>query len=124
MAAKDSTRKLTQPKQREELHVYASRCAWSGPISAVGLLDTGDIQIAGKTVRNSGLPCCPYCKSVLFQCDESEWWRGAQEHDLKGHMNYVEFLKWKEAQPRCWQAMEDAAVAFTEATGKPVTLKL
>lgn len=116
-----------QTTQSSNLHVAAVHCSWSGPISAVGFLDTGELTIKKASgdvkVKSPGLPCCPFCKSVLMQYDEKEWNDGAVKHEQAGATNYVEFLKWKEAQRTCWKTLASAAVAFTAATGKPVKLK-
>lgn len=109
-------------KQSDKLHVSAVCCAWSGPISAVGLLNMGKMTVGGKEIESPGLPCCPHCKSVLMQYDEAEWWQGAERHEKAGATNYVEFLKWKEAQNKCFQTVELAADAFRAETGKPLKL--
>lgn len=93
----------------ERLHVYGVNCAWSGPIGATGRL------------KGLGIPCCPFCGSVLFQIEEKLWQDGIAPHEAS-HANYSEFLKWKEDQPRCWPTVKEAALAFEKATGKKVGL--
>ncbi len=61
-------------------YVYGVRCAWFGPISAVG-------QLPG------GLPCCPHCKSILFEMDEADWWAGVDKHDAT-HPGYRKMIEW------------------------------
>lgn len=100
------------PRNHQKLHVWAASCAWSGPIERTA-------QLAG-----SGIPCCPYCYSVLLQGDEDDWWRRAAEWDANGHTNYVEFLTWKESRGRCWETLKLAAADFEKATSKKVTLEL
>ena len=64
----------------DDRYVYGARCAWFGPISAVGHLP-------------GGLPCCPYCKSVLFEMPESQWWEGVDRHE-KVHPGYRAMIEW------------------------------
>jgi hypothetical protein len=90
--------------------VYSAGCSWHGPISE-----------AERTKDEIGLPCCPFCGSVLFQIgSEEEWWRGAREHDARGHSNYVALLTWHLPQKRCWPSLRAAAVAFQQETGLEV----
>lgn len=91
------------------LHVYAACCAWHGSI----------YEAASSTI-----PVCPHCGSPLFQIEEDKWKDGAIAHEAKGHTHYVEFLEWVNKAPRCWRDLQTAAVAFLNATGKRVVLKL
>lgn len=85
----------------ESLQVYSARCSWHGPIESVG-----------KTQGEPSIPCCPHCGSVLFQTDKEQWWKGAKEHEAKGHQNYEAFLRWAEKQHRCWPTLADAAQEY------------
>lgn len=114
----------------ENLHVYAATCSWHGPISEVGTmkLPATEATIGGKKVMiggedSYGLPCCPHCQSVLFQMDEDKFWRGALEHQQKGHTNYETFLRWTMTQKRCWPTLAEAAAAYTLESSRPVVLK-
>lgn len=95
--------------QPKKLHVYAMNCSWHGSIDKVKVLG-----------GPGGIPCCPFCESMLMQADEEGWFLAARQHDKDGHENYYEFLKWTEQQPRCWKSLEAAIEAFFVATGKQV----
>jgi hypothetical protein len=111
----------------EELHVYSARCVWSGPIKNVGMLPTPEFQLKNTggskpiTVPASSIPCCPYCKSVLYQQEEEAWQEGVNRY-AETHPGYAELLAWIEQQPRCYPTMQVAAAAFTKETGKSVIL--
>jgi len=98
------------PRQSSNLHVYAALCSWNGHISQIGL--------AGE----HRLPCCPHCRSMLFQIDEDRWQSGAREHEEKGHTHYVEFMSWCSTNGKCWRSLEEAALHFERATGRTVIL--
>lgn len=107
---------------RSGLHVYGAVCSWSGPIEKVGLLPAKDISIPGRKepIKSQGLPCCPYCKGVLFQMDESEWWQGVDAYERKGATNYRAFIEWKERIGKCFRNALQAKEAFEAETGKIV----
>lgn len=119
--------KLGLKKQRElagfidKLHVYSAGCSWHGPISQVGktkdlpetiaYVGNKAIKIGGK---DSGLPCCPYCGSMLFQIEENKWWGGAKSFN-ETHPNYLRFIQWSMRQNRCWANNTEAAKAYNTA---------
>lgn len=102
-------------RDEDTRYTWSSTCSWHGPIQEVGV-----------TKDSYRLPCCPYCGAMLFESPpdtpdaEQEWWKGAAEHEQKGHTNYVEFLRWTREQKRCWPRLRIASKAFEEATGKSV----
>ena len=105
-----------------KLHVYAAHCGWSGSILDTGTLPLPPSANLPPEIKNAGIPCCPYCKSPLFQVEEEKWWKEAAIHEAKGHPNYVDFAKWKESQRKCWPTLAEAAVEYKQATGKEVVL--
>lgn len=117
-----------------KLHVYSARCSWHGPIEKAGLLDMGPAPIQLKTatrtielkpVPGGGLPCCPFCKSVLFQIDEDKFWKDCVKYAKQTNSpNYPEFMLWLMKQPRCWPTVSDAAAVFFHETGKLVPLSI
>lgn len=66
---------------------YSAHCTWWDSIQKVG-------KIPGV-----GLPCCPVCKSVLFEMpDEAAWFSQVDAHEARGHPGYrkmVEFGRGK-----------------------------
>lgn len=62
--------------------VHGATCAWWDSIDKVGS-------------TASGLPACPHCGGVLFECpNEQSWWEGAEKWEQDGHPGYVAFLEW------------------------------
>lgn len=92
-------------------YVYSARCTWNGPIQAVGKLP-------------SGLPCCPQCRSPLFELpSELEWTKAAHAYEREGHTGYASFMTWMRG--RCFRGSSrllDAAQAYQKETGRAVTL--
>ena len=65
------------PTKVDTRFVYGAKCLFMGPI-----------QLVAKTP--SGLPCCPHCGGVLYQCDSKEaFLKGASDY-AKGHPGYLE----------------------------------
>jgi len=50
----------TPPAYRERLVAYGARCTWWDAKPNAARLP-------------SGLPCCPFCSGVLFECEEAAW---------------------------------------------------
>lgn len=100
-------RKLTRKEKIErqlngfthKLHVYGATCAWHGPIEQTGRI-------------GPGIPCCPHCRGVLLQIDESKWLSGAERHETENFPRYREFLDWINAQPRCYENADEAEAAW------------
>lgn len=63
-----------------KLIAYGANCVWWDSIDKSGIL-------------NSGLPCCPICRNVLFQMNEAEWQERVVNFD-KTHKGYAEFIAW------------------------------
>lgn len=106
------------------LHVYSVGCSWHGPIKNVGKTEDlpvteifapeSKLKIGELGGKGSGLPCCPFCGSMLFQEDTNKWWEGAKQWD-KEHPNYFRFLQWTEKQKRCWRNNSEAAVYYNNS---------
>lgn len=78
--------------------VYGAHCTWWDSIMKASKLPTG-------------IPCCPFCKSVLFEFpDLDAFMEGVDKYERDGHPGYKELLKWQ--QGKCFQTMEDAARAM------------
>jgi len=100
----------------ENLIVYGARCVWWDDIDKVGFIESvgvGNISIGPRGKVNidiQKLPCCPYCKGVLFQMDEEDWWRGVDNHENKGHLGYRDFITW--LQGKCFPDQQVAEKVY------------
>lgn len=83
----------------EKLIAYGVRCVWWDSIDKVAVLN---------------LPCCPFCKSVLFQEDEQKWWNGIDRYEREGHPGYRKMMEW--GRGRCYPTMEALQQAFESRT--------
>ena len=81
--------------------VYGARCVWWDSIDKVDTLP-------------SGLPCCPFCRGVLFQIDEAEWDADAKEYEDAGHEGYVKFIEW--LRGKCFLTQKAAEAAYAEVS--------
>lgn len=67
---------------KDKRFVYGARCCWFGSITEVGHTD-------------GGLPCCPHCRSVLYEMpDETTWWDGVDRYEASGHPGYRAMVEW------------------------------
>ncbi len=85
----------------ENIVVYGVRCVWWDFINNAGVL------------KDSGLPCCPHCGSVLFQMDESEWWQGVDNYESAGRPGYRKFVEWLHG--KCFPTLFAAKQAYKAA---------
>lgn len=63
--------------------VHGANCSWWDSIDKVG--------------SNDGLPCCPFCKGMLFEVpDEKTWWDGVDKYAAAGIGRpwYRKFIEW------------------------------
>ena len=68
-----------------------------------------------------GLPCCPYCGSILFEVpSQAHWDHGVDKHEAAGHTGYRDFLAWTRTQKKCWPSLRVACAVYQQETGKPV----
>jgi hypothetical protein len=72
--------------------VYGARCSW-----------WDDINKANK--NEVGLPCCPFCGSVLFETDLESWNVAIAVHDKK-HPGYKKVVQWMKG--KCFLSYEVA----------------
>jgi hypothetical protein len=89
-----------------DLMVYGVGCCWFDNISKV-------------SQHPSGIPCCPFCGSVLMQVPTASYWRDAQKYEDDGHPGYVALLKWQ--QGKCFKTMAEAHAAYAAAISAEVT---
>ena len=55
----------------------------------------------------SGIPCCPFCKSVLFEFPNlAAFMEGVDKYEKEGNPGYRKLLNWQ--QGKCFRTMEDA----------------
>ncbi len=92
----------------EKLIVYgASHCVWWDSIDKAG-----GIPIEGCPP----LPCCPHCGGVLFQQEESAWWKGVDRYEVEGHPGYRKFVEWWRG--KCFPTYEAARAAYAARAPK------
>jgi len=84
---------------RENLIVYGARCTWWDSIEKVSHTD-------------GGLPCCPHCKGVLFQQEESGWWTNVEHHERDGHPGYANMIRW--ARGSCFPGIKALEAAYMQ----------
>lgn len=96
-----STASMSRSSER---YCYGARCTWHGRISQVGKLE-------------DGLPCCPFCQSVLFEVPtEREWWEGVSKY-TEAHSGYRAMLEWQVAQNKCFPTFDVLRLEYATATG-------
>jgi hypothetical protein len=61
--------------------VYGVNCVW---------WDTIDKCVT----RENNLPCCPHCKSVLFEASSEEEWYKKIDNWEETHPGYKKFMDW------------------------------
>jgi len=84
--------------------VYGANCVWWDTIDKVA-------------AKESGLPCCPHCGSVLMEVPTLEsWWNNVDEHEKKGNPGYRDMMEWMRG--RCFRTMADAKTAYETRMAK------
>jgi hypothetical protein len=77
--------------------VYGAGCLWWDNVE--------------KAASRGGIPCCPFCGSVLFEVsDQKIWDEWAKRFEEDGHPNYTKLLTFMRG--KCFKKMEDAEKAF------------
>lgn len=67
----------------EQMVAYGVGCTW------------WDTKANVATIPASGLPCCPFCGSVLFESDAASWRAGVERHAVQhDDPGYVRFIDW------------------------------
>lgn len=93
--------------------VYGMNCTWWDGIEKVG--HKGPDGPLGR------LPCCPHCKSVLFEMPSpKQWWDGVERFQAAGHPGYCDFIAWM--QGKCFPHIAAAKAAYESKPGRSVTL--
>jgi len=65
-----------------------------------------------KTLRG-GIPCCPFCGSVLFQYENlDQFMENVDAYEKNGHPNYRSQLLWQRG--KCFKTMDEGAKAMKE----------
>lgn len=81
---------------------YGVGCTWWDSIYRVG-----------KTPMSGGisLPCCPFCKSMLFEVpSEQSWFAGVDAHEKDGNPGYRKLIEWNRG--KCFKNMADLKKAY------------
>lgn len=92
--------------------VVGARCTWWDSIDKIGRLHTGRVSNG----REITLPCCPHCKSVLYEYpNESVWFLGVDAFD-RTNPGYRKMIEW--GRGNCFPSFQDAQKAYNEA-GRP-----
>lgn len=87
----------------DNLVVYGACCSW---------WDT--IDKADKLPGPHPIPCCPHCKSVLLQMDESQWWAGVDNHMKEtGDPTYKDLITWMRG--KCFPSYVQAEAAYVQS---------
>jgi hypothetical protein len=96
--------------------VHGANCAWFGPIQAVGVTRPVTLQVNGRAIHSSGLPCCPHCGGMLMEsATEAEWWEAAKRYESAGHAGYVAMLEW--ARDKHFGSMAEMEQAYKRSKG-------
>ena len=91
----------------QNLIVYGANCCWWDSIDKSGMMP-GSLQDPARP--RSGLPCCPHCKSVLFQQDEAQWFDGMKRHEDDGNPGYLAMMNW--SRGKCFKKMSEMKAAY------------
>lgn len=103
MYEKGIKRSLLNEKKQEPgtRIVYGANCVWWETIDKVATLP-------------GGLPCCPHCRSVLFEIGEHEWAANVREQDKK-QPGYRDLVMWMRG--KCFRTFEQAEAAYKTQKG-------
>ena len=101
-------------EQEAKIIIYGVRCSWWGVFGEHGTLPTPS--------GNPGIPCCPHCRSVLYETVSDEWYKHLDELEAQGCDGYKEFYEWTRQCGRCFRSQVVAAIAYRAETGKDVVL--
>ena len=96
-------------------YVYAVGCTWHDSIHKVGNTGPSNMIINDREIKSVGLPCCPFCGSMLFEVpNKKDFFLGAEEHDKK-YPGYLKYVMW--TQGKCFSNTSEAISAFNSETG-------
>ena len=80
--------------------VYGAGCTWWDSIDKVATLD-------------NGLPCCPYCSSVLFEMSNiEEWDKNVLSYEQDGNPGYRKMIEWMRG--KCFPNMIEAQSTYNK----------
>lgn len=104
----DAAREAALEEDAAKLVVYGANCAWWDTIDKVATLDTP---------TGHGLPCCPYCRSVLMQTEQPRWWIDVERYAAeRPDPLYPDFIRW--LRGKCFPSIRDARAVFEAVFGK------
>ena len=90
--------------------VYGANCAWWDGIEKIGRI---------RTASGRSLPCCPFCKGMLFEMPSpKEWWDSVEAHQAKGNAGYRAFIEWLKGKH--FASYGDAITAYMSKPGRTV----
>lgn len=98
------------PSYRERLVAYGARCTWWDDKPKAARLP-------------SGLPCCPYCSGVLFECEEAAWltirpdWEPPAAWGISAE-EYPRWLDWQRGR-QCYPSQAESVAAWRADTDQP-----
>lgn len=92
------------------LIAYGAGCTWWDSKDKVGLIPGEHGRAFG------GLPCCPHCRSVLFETEEEKWFAGVDRYDAQ-EPGYRAMIDWSRGQ--CFPNYNALKTAYAAREIKP-----
>lgn len=77
--------------------VYGATCTW------------WDTIYSASTVGEAKIPCCPFCKGVLFETREAQWWAAVDKAD-EAYPGYRARVEW--SRGKCFPTQFAAIEAY------------
>lgn len=94
-------------------------CTWHDSVHKAGNTGPQKFIINGREIQSAGLPCCPFCGSMLMQVGHKKiFFRGAEEHNKK-YPGYLDYITWN--QGRCFPNFDVSIAAYNKETGNSFT---
>ena len=94
---------MKEDKGKDKRFCYSATCTWFGSIYETKQLETG-------------IPCCPHCRGVLFELpQEKEWWEAIDVYETNNEVGYRAMWEWQREQKRCFPLMKDLRAAYRNA---------
>lgn len=84
----------------QKMIAYGAKCSWWDDKEKVGTLPMKD---------GSRLPCCPHCRSVLFEMPEEQWNDGADKYEAD-NPGYKKLLNW--SRGKCFPSWKHAKATY------------
>ena len=96
-------------------YCYSVGCTWHDSIHKVGNTGPSKMLINGRPVESNGLPCCPFCGSMLFETEHKKnFFESAAKH-AETHPGYLEFVEW--SQGKCFRDFDASIAAYNKFAG-------